>query len=80
MSESNSALEDNYNSTSYNVTTPSPREQHSAIIVDDFLYIFGGKSDIYVSANATDDSMSHLSSSFFNDLWRLKLPSTSSFG
>ena len=32
-----------------------------------------------MSANTTLDSMSHLSSTFFNDLWRLKLPSTNSF-
>jgi hypothetical protein len=35
---------------------PPPRQQQSATIINNDLYIFGGKTDLFITANATSDA------------------------
>lgn len=45
-------------------TRPSAREQHTAVVVDGNLYIFGGRSTIYPSGTRV----------VYADLWKLTVP------
>ena len=58
---------------------PPPREQHAAMIVNNYLYIFGGKTDIFTSASATSDEFNPLGEHFYNDMWKLELPTKTFF-
>ena len=58
---------------------PPPRQQHAVALVGDDLYVFGGKTDLYISnlhLQPTDNSssMTRNSSLVLGDTWRLTIP------
>lgn len=58
----------------YNTSKPSPRELHSAAVVDGDLYIFGGKSRLHkIDATTGMPVMTNASDKVYNDLWKLEV-------
>ena len=53
-----------YVNTTNTSTSPTPREQHAAVQIENSLYIFGGKSRSYPSYEDT----------IYDDLWKLTVP------
>ena len=79
ISTANYSTFNNVTIVAYNITPPA-REQHTATVAGNYLYIFGGKTDIFISDNATADKLVPLDNYFYNDIWKLELPSHQYFG
>jgi hypothetical protein len=62
-----------------NRVIPPPRQQQTASIINNNLYIFGGKTDLYISANASTDKKLPLGHYVYGDMWKMILPHNASF-
>ena len=62
------------NTTHPKSVSPSPRQQHTTSVVNNILYMFGGKTDIYLSINKSDNKMLHQGAHVYGDLWLMKIP------
>lgn len=53
---------------------PPARQQQTASVVNNNLYIFGGKTDLFITANATYDEMMLVGNHVYGDIWKMILP------
>jgi len=59
------------NTSKWQSSRPAAREQHSAVVIDRNLYIFGGKSRTFEKNSDGELVMTPHSDEVFGDLWRL---------
>lgn len=59
------------NTSTWQSAPPAAREQHSAVVIDRNLYIFGGKSRTFEKNSGGELVMTPHSDEVFGDLWRL---------
>ena len=61
--------------------SPQSREQHSAIVVNRDLFVYGGKRRLFYSSTSTDgvEKNAFHGDEVFGDLWRLRIQHSETF-
>lgn len=61
------------NTTVFDSPHPLPREQHSSVVIDRDLYVFGGKTRLFAKDNTGAFTYTPHSDHVYGDLWKLSI-------
>ncbi len=67
------------NTTAFGSPHPLPREQHSSVVIDRDLYVFGGKTRLFTRDNNGAFVYTPHSDHVYGDLWKLSIERARAF-